>query len=356
MSITALGIMSGTSLDGIDLALCRFDYSGKWNYEIENAQTIPYSGEWTDKLINASTLNAEDFLLLHNEYGRYIGNLINEFIPGKSTPDLICSHGHTIFHQPEKRFTFQIGNGASIAASTGITTISDFRTMDVALGGQGAPLVPIGDRLLFNEYTYCINLGGFANISCDLNDRRIAYDICPVNIVLNDLAKRKDMSFDRDGKLGASGNINEKLLKALNSLEFYHQNGPKSLGREWVEKKIVPLLENSKLSIEDQAATYYEHISDQISYAVTSNGKFLFTGGGSMNKYLIDRVKAKVEGEIIIPDEDLINFKEALIFAFLGVLSYKGQINCLSSVTGAKYDSVTGTIFPLLRQCGQKFR
>jgi anhydro-N-acetylmuramic acid kinase len=347
MNTSALGIMSGTSLDGIDLAFCRFNYSGKWNYEIENAQTIPYSSEWTSRLINASTLNAEDFLLLHNEYGRYIGTLVNEFIIGKSAPDLICSHGHTIFHQPDKMFTFQIGNGASIAASTGITTISDFRTMDVALGGQGAPLVPIGDKLLFSDYAYCINLGGFANISYDLNGRRIAYDICPVNIVLNDIARKKNLSFDKDGELGASGNVNEQLLKALNSLEYYRQNWPKSLGREWVEKNIVPLLANSDLSIEDQAATYYEHISDQISQTIVPPEKVLFTGGGSMNKYLTERIRTKVKCKIIIPDEKLINFKEALIFAFLGVLSYKGQINCLASVTGANADSIAGTIFPI---------
>jgi len=243
-------------------------------------------------------------------------------------------------------FTFQIGNGASVAAATGITTIGDFRTMDVALGGQGAPLVPIGDKLLFDDYAYCINLGGFANISCDVNGSRIAYDICPVNIVLNDLAGKRDLSFDKDGKLGASGSVNRQLLNSLNDLPYYHQHWPKSLGREWVEKKITPLLIHSNLSIEDQAATYYEHISDQISKTIASPEKVLFTGGGTFNTYLMERVRSKMKGEMVIPDEKLIHFKEALIFAFLGVLSFSGQINCLASVTGANSDSITGVIFP----------
>jgi len=348
--------MSGTSLDGIDLAICRFDDDGRWSYEITDAKTIPYSEEWIDKLRNAASLPASDFLLLHNEYGRHIGSLVNQFLRNKKIPDLICSHGHTIFHQPEKMFTFQLGNGASIAASTRITTISDFRNLDVALGGQGAPLVPIGDKLLFHEYTYCINLGGFANISYDLGDKRIAFDICPVNIVLNDLASKKNQSFDKDGEIGASGKVKESLLKSLDALDYYQQKFPKSLGREWVEENITPLLLKSGLSIEDQAATYYEHISNQISKAVASFGKILFTGGGSMNRYLINKIRSKIKAEIVIPDEKLINFKEALIFAFLGVLSYKGQINCLSSVTGANSDSIVGTIFPVVGHSGQKLK
>ncbi len=356
MKISALGIMSGTSLDGVDLAFCRFNYSNKWQYEITEAQTIAYSSEWTNKLKNASSLGVNDFLLLHNEYGRFIGSLVNEFLAGKNKPDLICSHGHTVFHQPDKMFTFQLGNGASIAASTGITTVSDFRNLDVALGGQGAPLVPIGDKLLFQEFDYCMNLGGFANISYDRNGQRIAFDVCPVNIVLNALASEKKLPFDNDGKIGASGKINETLLKSLDSLEYYHQPWPKSLGREWVEQRITPLLASSGLTIEDQAATYYEHICNQISDTASSSGKILFTGGGSMNSFLMNRIRSKICCEMVIPDEILINFKEALIFAFLGVLSYSGQINCLSSVTGAKSDSITGTISPVVGHSGQKLK
>jgi anhydro-N-acetylmuramic acid kinase len=345
MNITAVGMMSGTSLDGVDLALCRFDQiNEKWSYQIIKARTFTYSEEWIHKLQNAANLGSNDFLLLHNEYGRYIGELVNQFLAGEVEPDLICSHGHTIFHQPDKKFTFQLGSSASIAASTHLTTIHDFRSLDVALGGQGAPLVPIGDKLLFHEYEYCLNLGGFANISFEQNGTRIAYDICPVNLVLNYLAAERKLSFDEDGVIGSAGKINDKLLNALNEMDFYRLKNPKSLGREWVEKWIFPLLRNSQLSIEDQSATFYEHIADQISRNIAKPGKILSTGGGSKNVFLINKLKKKINNEIYIPDKMLVDFKEALIFAFLGVLVWNRQINCLSSVTGAVEDSISGSI------------
>jgi len=346
MNILALGTMSGTSLDGIDLALCHFSDSGnKWSYEIIDAQTISYPSGWIEKLRSAPRLNAEEFLLLHNEYGRYTGDLVNEFLRGKEVPQLISSHGHTIFHQPEKKFTFQIGNGASIAATTGITTISDFRNYDVALGGQGAPLVPAGDQLLFPEYKYCLNIGGFANISFDHEGSRIAFDTCPANIVLNELAQQKGLAYDEDGRLGASGTVSESLLQKLENLDFYHKKWPKSLGREWIDVQISPLLSASGLCIEDQAATIYEHIARQISKVTGNSGTLLATGGGSKNRFLIDKLKRKTLCRIVLPDEKLIDFKEALIFAFLGVLAINDQLNVLSSVTGAKHDHIGGIIY-----------
>jgi anhydro-N-acetylmuramic acid kinase len=351
MNMISLGIMSGTSLDGVDLALCRFsETNNQWQYDILDAVTISYPSEWEMKLRTAHQLNVQDFLLLHNEYGKYLGNLVNQFLVNKPVPDIISSHGHTIFHQPDKGFTFQLGNGASIAATTKITAISDFRSLDVALGGQGAPLVPVGDKLLFHEYDYCLNLGGIANISFDVDYVRIAFDICPVNLVLNNLASRKDKSFDRDGEIGASGKINQTLLNSLNSLDFYSQKWPKSLGREWVERNVRPLLEDSGLSIEDQAATYYEHISYQISHVINSTGRIFITGGGAKNKYLVEKLIEKVPCKIVIPDHQLIDFKEALIFAFLGVLRFIGHINCLSSVTGSKLDNAGGTIYPIINK------
>ncbi|NEW84236.1 MAG: anhydro-N-acetylmuramic acid kinase, partial [Mariniphaga sp.] len=276
MKILALGIMSGTSLDGIDIALCRFTQSGnKWNYEIVEAETIPYPSVWLEKLKNTPNMRAEEFLMLHDEYGRYTGKLIPEFLKGKALPQLIASHGHTIFHQPDQKFTFQLGNGASIAATTQITTVSDFRSFDVALGGQGAPLVPIGDQLLFSEFKYCLNIGGFANISFDQDGTRIAFDVCPANIVLNELAQQKGFAYDKDGQMGASGTIDISLLQKLNNLDFYHQKWPKSLGREWAENQIMPLLSASGHSIEDQAATMYEHIAFQIANVVENNGRLL---------------------------------------------------------------------------------
>ncbi len=362
MKFTSLGIMSGTSLDGVDLAMCLFkEEYNSWQYEILEAVTIPYPTDWELKLRNAHNLNAADFLLLHNEYGTYLGNLAKYFlanIPNNllstvqniSTseyqyPLIISSHGHTIFHQPDISFTFQLGNGAVIAATTNITTISDFRSLDVALGGQGAPLVPAGDKLLFGEYDYCLNLGGIANISFDDDNTRIAFDICPVNQILNYLASRKNKPFDKNGEIGASGIIDLSLLNSLNSLEYYTQKYPKSLGREWIEQNINTLLSGSAISIEDQFATFYEHIAVQIARTITTTGRMLVTGGGAKNKFLIKKLSEKLSCEIIVPGSQLIDFKEALIFGFLGVLRLIGQTNCLSSVTGAKKDNIGGVIY-----------
>lgn len=347
-TITSLGIMSGTSLDGVDLALCQFSKNkDKWQYVILDSKTISYPAEWEQKLRTAHKLEAIDFLLLHNEYGRFIGSMVNSFLNGKLIPDLIASHGHTIFHQPDKEITFQLGSGASIAAVTQITTISDFRTLDVALGGQGAPLVPVGDKLLFCEYDYCLNLGGFANISFENNNKRIAFDICPVNLALNDLAAQKNKPFDLDGEIGASGKIDQSLLDSLDALDYYKQKWPKSLGREWVQCHIFPLLADTGISIEDKAATFYEHIAYQISKVVTTKGKIICTGGGARNKFLFRKLKEKTDSQIFVPENNLIDFKEALIFAFLGVLRLSEKVNCLSSVTGAKMDNIGGTVYSM---------
>ena len=346
MSTLAIGIMSGTSLDGIDIALCRFSVSeSRWDYDIVDAQTIGYSPYWIDKLRNAQLLSAEEFLVLHNEYGLYIGELILEFLRGKEHPELVASHGHTIFHQPEKKFTFQLGNGASIASKTGISTVSDFRTFNVALGGQGAPLVPVGDHLLFPEFGYCLNIGGFANISFCKSGKRIAFDICPANILLNELAQRVGLPYDKEGQLGASGIIDQSLLQKLNALDYYTKTYPKSLGREWLDQLVKPLLFASGSSIEDQAATIYEHIADQISRVAADGKTILATGGGANNTYLINKIAQKTSGRIILPDQKLIDFKEALIFAFLGVLAYHGQINVYASATGSAVDHIGGLVY-----------
>lgn len=344
-SIFALGLMSGTSLDGIDLALCRFETSESgWSFAIEAADTVPYSAEWRKKLVEAEKSTAQNILLLHNEYARYTGEVINRFLQGKAAPQLVASHGHTIFHQPEKHFTFQLGNGTVIAAETGIKTISDFRNMDVALGGQGAPLVPIGDCLLFGEYEYCLNLGGFANISYKKGDQPIAFDIGPANIVLNYLAQQKGQEYDKNSLIAKNGQVDNILLKELNNLTFYRQNPPKSLGKEWLDSELIPLLRKSSLSLPDQMRTLYEHIAFQIGQVIHHPGKMLITGGGAHNPLLLERIAACSKAEVIIPEKEIIDYKEALIFAFLGVLNNRGQVNCLSAVTGASRDNTGGTI------------
>lgn len=359
--IKAVGIMSGTSLDGLDLVAAEFwQTAEKWNFAINSAETISYSKIWLEKLKNSPSFSGEKLFELHAEYGKFIGKETNKFIHKTGfIPDLIASHGHTVFHQPEKGFTFQIGNGADIAATTQITTIADFRTADIALGGQGAPLVPIGDKLLFSGYDFCLNLGGFANISFEKSNKRIAFDICPTNFVLNHFAEKQGFSYDKNGELGRKGNINNKLLEKLNLIEFYNNEPPKSLGREWVENIFMPIVNNSEITDEDKLRTVYEHIAQQIADIVEGGGKgrgegeskvereerILVTGGGAFNTFLIELISTKAPIKLVIPSNEIINFKEALIFAFLGVLKITGQNNCLSSVTGAMKDHSSGIVF-----------
>jgi anhydro-N-acetylmuramic acid kinase len=347
-SYISIGCMSGTSLDGLDLAACRFTFEDKWSFEILKTVTIPYSHKWVNKLSSAAKLNALDLAMLNNEFGKFIGKHVADFsadLPEK--PDLVSSHGHTIFHQPGDRLTLQIGNGAFIAAYSGLPTACDFRSLDVALKGQGAPLVPIGDELLFGDYEFCLNLGGIANISFREDGCRKAFDICPANMAFNHFIKELGYEYDLDGNLGRSGKIQEELLALLNSLEFYQQKGPKSLGREWFEKEFLPLISSFQLAPEDVLRTLYEHISDQLSLAVDQypKGKILITGGGAHNVFLIELFSEKTRHKTIVPAAQIIDFKEALIFAFLGVLRLRNEVNCLESVTGSQHDHSGGVIY-----------
>jgi len=291
-----------------------------------------------------------DLMKLHNELGQFIGQSITNFIKKnnieKTDIDCISSHGHTIYHQPELNLTTQIGNGANISAITKLPVICDFRTTDVALGGQGAPLVPIGDQLLFSEYDICINLGGIANISFSTDSKRIAYDICPVNIVLNKLVQELDVEYDKGGKIAESGKIDTILLKKLNSLTYYQEASPKSLGIEWIKNKIYPILSSSTSTIEDKLCTFIEHIAIQLANNIKGEGKtVLLSGGGTFNTFLVQRIKTNSTQKIIIPSTQIIDYKEALIFALLGVLRIRNEINCLKSVTGASQDNIGGCIY-----------
>lgn len=345
-SITAVGVMSGTSLDGLDVCLCNFGIQhSKWQYTILAAETFPYTVEMKEKLASAHRLDASSFIALHVEYGKYIGETVKQFIDRHGViPMFIASHGHTIFHQPAQGVTFQTGSGASIAAETGVNTVCDFRTSDVAYGGQGAPLVPIGDRLLFPDYDYCLNVGGFANISYEQDGRRIAHDICPANYVLNYYTRTVGLDYDAEGVMAAGGSVHEDLLEALNGLDFYTQQGPKSIGREWVEREIFPAMERYSMPLADKLRTYCEHAAMQIGRTI-DHGRVLVTGGGTFNKFLLDRIAAHTKGFLHVPETSLIHYKEALIFALLGTLYYTNQVNCLSSVTGAQADSLGGALY-----------
>ena len=343
-----LGIMSGTSLDGIDIALLHFRKNDIWEYEILAAETFPYSEEWHKKLSEALFYND---LRLHNfneEYTSYLAEVIHGFILKHELKDLdaVCSHGHTIKHEPENGLTLQIGNLPKLAKLLGQKVVCDFRVQDVELGGQGAPLVPIGDELLFGEYDYCLNLGGFANVSTKKEGTRMAYDICAVNTVLNYLAAKLDLPYDKGGETAASGKVEEGLLEKLSSLPFYRLDPPKSLGIEWVNKNILPFFEDTA-SVASALRTYTVHAATQIAGELkgTSENKVLVTGGGAFNNFLIKEIGERTGVQVVIPSEDLVNFKEALIFGFLGVLKLRGETNVLSSVTGASKDHSSGVIF-----------
>jgi anhydro-N-acetylmuramic acid kinase len=345
-----IGVMSGTSLDGIDLAHINFTIKdNKWRYQILESETISYSQDWLNKLKVAVSFSEENLIELNEDYTELLGNIIKSFIERNSISniDAVCSHGHTILHQPQNRFTLQIGNLPKIAEIIQEKVVCDFRVQDVQLGGQGAPLVPIGDRILFSEYDYCLNLGGFSNVSFEDNSKRIAFDISPVNTVLNFYANKLGFNYDDKGKIARSGKVNIDLLNELNALNYYKKSFPKSLGFEFVKETVLPLMENYSIAIEDKMHTFTEHIALQTSLAFPNKtGKILITGGGAYNDFLIERMQFHLPNiQIIIPDNKTLEFKEALIFALLGVLKLRNEINVLSSVTGAKMDHSSGVIF-----------
>ncbi|MGY5851656.1 anhydro-N-acetylmuramic acid kinase [Salegentibacter sp. F14] len=346
-----LGVMSGTSLDGIDLVYVNFDYKDEWTYKILKAETRPYPLNWQETLAEALNFSQERLEELNLKYTQYLAGVISQFIEKYHITDLdaVCSHGHTIKHEPENQYTLQIGNLQQLAYLTGQKVVCDFRVQDVNLGGQGAPLVPIGDRLLFSDYNYCLNLGGFANISTEENGERIAYDICAVNTVLNHYAKKLGKEFDEDGKLAGAGVLNKKLLKELNQLPFYAQKPPKSLGIEWVSKEVFPLLERYDDDIPAIMHTYSVHIAEQISKVLDDKkeSNILVTGGGAFNNFIIKELKKHSKCHFTIPSREIIDFKEALIFGLLGVLKIRGEVNTLKSVTGAQKDHSAGVIFEL---------
>jgi anhydro-N-acetylmuramic acid kinase len=350
----AIGIMSGTSLDGLDIAYCEFKKNKKWLYKIVFAETKKYNGEWKNKLKNAFKLDKRSLKHLDQEYGEFIGNKVLQFIKKHNlSVDFVASHGHTIFHEPAKKITLQIGDGTVLSSICKLPVIYDFRSGDVLLGGQGAPLVPIVDKLLFSQYKYCLNLGGIANISfTNRFGERVAFDICPVNIVLNHLSDKLGKEFDKGGKIAATGRINQKLLDKLNDLPFYKMPGPKSLGREWVEHDFFPLLNTSRISIQDKLRTVIEHIAIQIAKTVivephNSRPVLFITGGGTYNLFLLKKIALYTKSICFTPKAEVIEFKEAMTFALLGLLKMRKEINILKSVTGAKQDSCGGKIaFP----------
>ena len=344
-----IGLMSGTSLDGVDLCYVHFKFDNSWSFQIHHSITVPYSLKWVKALKTAPCLSGNELHHLDVAYTEYLSQCIQNFIQSRGIVkiDAVCSHGHTVKHQPHLGITKQIGNSDVLANKLGLTVVCNFRPQDVFFGGQGAPLVPIGDKLLFSEYKYCLNLGGFANISFKHQNKRLAFDIVPVNIVLNHYVSAIGLSFDNDGDLAKSGTICRSLFWDLNSLNFYELVPPKSLGLEWVQDHFIKLVDRYDLTLNDVLCTCVEHAAYQISKVIHDYGlsEGLITGGGAYNHFLISRITNLVDSGFLIPTEQIIDFKEALIFGLMGVLKLKGEVNCLASVTGAKFDHSSGEVF-----------
>lgn len=360
------GLMSGSSLDGLDIAIADFELKDIQPIKIEwkfiAAETIPFSDEWQQKLRTASTYNALDFCKLNAELGHYFGSIVKKYLTTKNIkPDYIASHGHTIFHYPNEHFTVQIGDGAAIAAITGIDVITEFRTTDVAIGGQGAPLAPLADKYMFEGYDFYVNIGGIANISCNVEGNFYAFDTGAANQVLNSLAQSIGKEYDDKGNLAALGSINLQLLEAINSHPYYQKTYPKSLDNTWVQQNVLPILQHSSIFLNDKLATATEHIAQKLvdgiknvirkESFVKEKIRMLITGGGAFNDFLIERINAQLISngleniEIVIPNKDIINFKEALLIGLLGLLRIEKIPNSLATSTGAAKDNINGCIY-----------
>jgi len=380
MVYKVIGLMSGSSLDGLDIVYVHLqegvssikDSPRKWEFSILHAACYPYSKEWRDKLAGARDLRAGEYLLLHTAYGQYLGEQVQHFIEEHQLHyqvHLIASHGHTTFHSPENNMTAQLGDGAALAARTGINVVSDLRAMDVALGGQGAPIVPVGEKLLLQDYAYFLNLGGIANVSVHGADRTAgggfaAFDVCPANRVLNELAKRTGKEYDDNGALAAGGKVDEELLGRLNALPYYDKPYPKSLANEFGTETVLPMVrkamdggaahpgvvDSAGLSVGDALRTYVEHIAIQVRRAVEEMGpgRMLITGGGAHNGFLIGRLQELLTPlgiEVVVPDRQLVDYKEALVMALIGVLRWREENTVFASVTGASRDSIGGAVW-----------
>jgi anhydro-N-acetylmuramic acid kinase len=359
MLYKVIGLMSGSSLDGLDIAYVELqENAGKWNFRIIASACYQYDDEWKEKLKNAFNLSALEYQLLHTAYGHYLGEAVNKFINANSLQyqvALISSHGHTSFHFPHQKMTAQLGDGAALAAVTGLPVVSDLRSIDVAFGGQGAPIVPIGEKNLFPEFDLFLNIGGIANISIRDKDNFIAFDICPANRVLNSLAAKVGKEYDANGEMASIGNIHAVLLDKLNALDYYKREPPKSLDNSFGANEVYQLIRSYALTHNDSLRTYVEHIVLQIKNAIinnhkpqTASSKLLITGGGAFNGFLIERLKEELETlniSIVIPDKQIVDYKEALVMAFIGVLRWRQENTVLSSVTGAERDSIGGAVW-----------
>lgn len=357
MIYKVIGLMSGSSLDGLDIVYTHLEeVRGQWSFEIINAGCIEYDAEWLRLLKNAHELSVPDFLRLHTRYGRYLAAQVKAFTDANALEhkiDFIASHGHTVFHEPANHTTFQLGDGSVLAAATGLPVISDLRALDVALGGQGAPIVPVGDKLLFHDYDYLLNLGGIANLTVKNGGDIIAFDVCPANQVLNVLAQKAGMDYDADGLLAASGNLLADVLDDLNDQDYYKRSAPKSLSNDQAMELVFPSLTQSSHAVNDMLHTAVQHVAEQVLEAVkrysvgVEHPRMLVTGGGAFNRYMVSRIQELLDGivTVVVPDAQTVKYKEAVVMALTGALRWREETNVYSSVTGASRDSISGALW-----------
>jgi len=350
-----IGGMSGTSLDGVDLSYCRYYTQSdvKWQFELIDAQTYPYPEKLKTEIEHLIKNYNDNHTDLDKRLGAFYSSLIQQFVDEFNIEqiDFVANHGQTVYHNPTKQKTVQIGCGETIAQQTQLQTINNFRINDVALGGQGAPLVPIGDWHFFNTYRYCINLGGICNITVQ-NSKEVltAFDISPCNVLLNHYAQQLNVAFDEDGLLARKGNLNKALFEKLNALAYYSTQAPKSLDAQFSKVDCIPLIDTFNLSREDVLCTLCHHYAYQIglvieTYSQSEDEQMLLSGGGAFNGFLTDLIQEKCNVKVHIPDKKIIEFKEAIVFGLLGVLKLENEVNCLKIVTGASMDNVGGEVF-----------
>lgn len=363
--VIALGVMSGSSLDGLDFALCKFNFTTEDNHlvinnwEIIESETFELSTFWQERLAKAFQATAKELWLTHNTFGKFIGDQANIFLRRtKIKPAFIASHGHTVFHEPQNHMTLQIGHGAAIAAATGYDVISDFRSTDIALGGQGAPMIPIAESYLFSDFPLCLNIGGITNLSARIGDRYVAFDVSPANQIMNKLASFSGQAYDRNGDTARSGKLQPEMITALKRLDYFSALYPKSLDNNWVMRDLYPVIKSFDFNIADKLNTFCEFVAERISAEISNISErehtdfqgtsMLVTGGGAFNAYLIDCIKERVKENgvsIIVPKKEIVEFKEALLMALAGLLRVKNQVNFLHSVTGARVDNIGGCIY-----------
>lgn len=355
-----LGVMTGSSLDGVDIVYTKITASEKkYSYEILMTDCVKMPAKWKLRISQLVLQNAVTYLKTSAFFGQFLGEILLDFITRNQIEnqlDFIASHGQTIFHQPENKFSSQIGDGSVIAAITGFPVICDFRSVDVALGGQGAPVAPIANKLFYPEYSLFLNLGGIGNLAANINGKYVAFDFTAVNLILDKIAKELELEYDDEGKIAAFGNFSETLFDSLNHSIYYNKSYPKSLSGGWVSKVMLPIISRSPLSHADKLHTVVYHVAYQLKNAISmieakenisfsKNDKMLATGGGVFNRFLMQIIQEKIGVSVTIPDHQIIKFNEAVLMALMGVMRVRQETNIMSSVTGATYDTIGGAIY-----------